>query len=119
MPGIRTKNASARKVRHHSSASTLTIDAPSLLPIQKLTGGDLSPDGTELLLRNNSQVYYWKRQAGETIAQTLMHQPWLVPTLQEPQGEDVCWTPDGRDYWTTSEFGGSSSAPVHKYYRKH
>jgi hypothetical protein len=102
----------------YSFDTTIVLYPCAKIPIAKLTGGDISPDGTEILMRNNGQIYYWKRQPGETIAQSLIRQPLLAPTLPEPQGEDVCWSPDASAYWTTSEFGDVTSAPVHKFYRK-
>ncbi len=107
------------RLRYPQSTDTTMLLYPcDRLPITKLTGGDISPDGTEILMRTNSQVYYWKRNTGETFAQAFLRQPLLAPTLPEPQGEDICWTPNANAYWTSSEFGNGSSAPVHKFYRK-
>lgn len=70
---------------------------------QWLTGGDISADGSRILIRDGGQVYLWLRHDGETVGAALSRAPIKVPTMDEPQGEAVCWDRTGTDYYTTSE----------------
>jgi len=70
----------------------------------KLTSGDISVDGKEILLRNKGQIWYWQRRAGQSIAQTLLTAPQKAPYAgNEHQGEGVCFTFDNTGYFTNSE----------------
>ncbi|PTS99519.1 hypothetical protein DBR11_12175 [Pedobacter sp. HMWF019] len=74
------------------------------LPFDLLTSGDISPDGTEILLRNTGQIWYWKRRPNESVAQTILRKPQDAPySRNEHQGEAVCFAWDGSGYLTTSE----------------
>lgn len=70
---------------------------------QWLTGGDIAADGSRILIRDGGQVYLWLRYDGETVGAALSRAPIKVPTVDEPQGEAVCWDKTGTDYYTTSE----------------
>jgi acid phosphatase len=73
------------------------------IPIYWLTGGDISADGSRILIRTTSQVYLWLRKDGETVGAALSRTPIKLPTVSEPQGEAVCWDRSGTDYYTISE----------------
>ena len=68
-----------------------------------ITAGDISQDGTRILLKSYSQVYYWKRQTGEAIWQSMQRSPDALPYTIEPQGEAIGFTTDAKGYYTTSE----------------
>ena len=82
-----------------------------------ITAGDISPDGTEIILRNNKQpdhadpairaqapFFYWTRTAGETVFQAMSREPIRVAnSLRQDQGEAICWAHDGSGYYTSSE----------------
>ncbi|WP_207505009.1 PE-PGRS family protein [Telluribacter humicola] len=83
------------------------------------TGGDISYDGLEILVRTYTSVYYWKRKAGETVAQTLTQAPHkTLPYQLEPQGEAVCFDKDAGGYYTISERGTAPSVTLNYYKRK-
>lgn len=87
-----------------SITSKTTLVALDKLPFDLLTAGDISPDGTEILVRNTGQIWYWKRQAGETIAAALLRKPQDAPYARnERQGEGLCFAVDGSGYFTDSE----------------
>ncbi|MBS0031219.1 hypothetical protein ACTJJ0_29930 [Chitinophaga sp. 22321] len=87
-----------------STATVSTLTALDNLPFDLLTAGDISPDGTEILLRNTGQIWYWKRQTGETIAAALLRKPQDAPYARnEQQGEGICFALDGSGYFTNSE----------------
>ncbi|HEY4322932.1 MAG TPA: hypothetical protein VGN20_03070 [Mucilaginibacter sp.] len=77
-----------------------------------ITAGDISKDGKQVLLKNYSRVYYWKRENDEPIWKTLKRKPQILPYKQEKQGEAIGFTPDGKGYYTTSE---GVYAPIYYY----
>lgn len=72
-------------------------------PFKWITAGDISKDGQQVLLKDYTKVYYWKRNNNEPIWQTMQRKPVELPYQQEKQGEAVGFTPDGKGYYTTSE----------------
>ena len=58
-----------------STAGVITAQLIGQVPTVLLaTGGDISADGQEIVVRNYTNVFYWQRKPGETIGQTLMRQ---------------------------------------------
>jgi hypothetical protein len=76
------------------------------------TAGDLSPSGDRLLVRTYSAVLLFERPRGAPVADALATTPELLPAASEMQGEGIAWAPDGRGYYTISEF---AAPPVHFY----
>lgn len=67
-------------------------------------GGDLSVDGTEVLIKTYNHIYYWKSRSQENLRETLGRYPDKeVPYNEEPQGEAVAWDPKTNGYYTLSE----------------
>lgn len=75
------------------------------------TGGDVHPQGTGVLLRTYSAVWYYPLSATATVAEALQGPPCPMPVATETQGEAVGWLPDGKGYVTISEGVG---APLNK-----
>ncbi|WP_146166519.1 hypothetical protein ABZR88_05815 [Mucilaginibacter yixingensis] len=87
-----------------STTTTTTLTPLANFPFDLLTAGDISPDGSEILLRNTGQIWYWKRQTGEDVVTTLLRSPLDAPYGQnEHQGESVCFASDAGGYFTVSE----------------
>jgi len=103
-----------------------TTSATGLSPVvqlyfNKATGGDISPDGTEILLRSNQLFWYWKLPAGTSIFTGLTTQPQIAPYANnEPQGEGVGFAADGSGYYTDTEIKGypGKLATISFYKRK-
>lgn len=73
-------------------------------PFNQITGGSISPDGAEILIRSYGRIFYWKRKQGESISKTLQRNPQLAPYYPiEPQGEAICWDFENKGYYTLSE----------------
>jgi len=74
------------------------------LPFTWAAGGDISPDGNELLVKTESIVYYWKKENQASI-NAFFETPNLVsvPYVQELQGEAICWFRQAMGYFTVSE----------------
>lgn len=100
----------------------------------------ISPNGKEILVKNYNNIYYFPRnKTTQTIMQALQQSLVDVPAYvgggtlitnfvktshpsQEPQGEGLCYSKDGRDLYTNSEYvstEGSSATryPLFKYTR--
>lgn len=80
-----------------------TLFFKGIVPFKWITAGDISKDGTQVLLKNYVQVFYWRRNGDEPIWQTLLRKPQLLPYKMEKQGEGIGFTPDGTGYYTDSE----------------
>ena len=72
--------------------------------LEQLVGGDISTDGTEVLLKSYVQVFYWRRANGRVaLVDLLQTEPQLLPYVPEPQGEAIGFAADGSGYYTLSE----------------
>lgn len=89
-------------------------------PFDHLTSGDISPDGNEILLRTTGQIFYWQRQAEDSIVTTLLKAPLKAPySGNEHQGEAVGFAADGSGYYTTTETKGyAGAAPTISFYKR-
>jgi hypothetical protein len=98
---------------------TFSVPFTNDLKIQQayyLTGGSVSPDNSEILIRNYIGAYYWKRKSGESIPDALLRGAKAVPYKLEPQGEGITFSHDGSGYYTISE--SPDLTPTHLYYYK-
>ena len=67
-------------------ARTVAIEVPDN---DKITGGDVSADGSQILLRTDEQVLAWSRADGETVPDALGRPPCQLPAPAEEDGEAV------------------------------
>lgn len=81
-------------------------------PFRWITSGDISADGSQILLKSYAKVFYWKRQPGEPVWQAMQNKPRELEYEQEKQGEAIGFERDGKSYLTTSE---GVFAPVYRY----
>lgn len=87
-----------------STISTTKLAHLASFPFDLLTSADISPDGSEILVRNTGQVWYWKRQPNETVLNAMLRKPMDSPYARnEHQGEAICFAADGSGYFTISE----------------
>lgn len=91
------------KLPERYTGDTLTLKCVGKLPHTFITGADISPDGSEILVKNLLDVYYWKRRPGETVATALQRPAVRLPYVPEPQGEAIAFARDGSGYYTLSE----------------
>jgi Tol biopolymer transport system component len=80
--------------------------------------GDISGDGSKILIKNYFAIYYWERKSGETIPEALRRNPKRLPYVPEPQGEAVCFNPNGSSYFTLSERRYKISPTLYRYPKK-
>jgi hypothetical protein len=101
-----------------SLRDTIIIKDVLTLPITEIVGGDISHDGKEILLKTYDTVYYWKRNAGQSVTQSLSNSYYTLPYLREPQGEAICWSYNADGFYTTSEEAMEIQAHLYFYPRK-
>lgn len=82
---------------------TLVLNKESSLPFTFVTAAAISHDGRELLVKNLVSVFYWKRQAAESIPSLLKKDAIKLPYKPEIQGEAISFALDGSGYFTLSE----------------
>lgn len=105
---IASKQSNLSKIyvaRYPQNTASVTTMTPVVeLYFNKATGGDISPDGTEILLRSKELIWYWKLPPGMNISDGLITQPEIAPYANnEPQGEGICFAADGSGYYTDTE----------------
>lgn len=83
--------------------SVITATLVANLPLTQLVAADYDAVRGELLAKNYDSVYYWKKQAHESISMMLTHKPLLLPYVSEPQGEALCFDSNGDGYYSLSE----------------
>jgi len=122
---IASKESNISKIyvaRYPQSLISATVLSPVVqLYFNKATGGDISPDGTEILLRSNDAIWYWKLAAGTGISAGLITKPQHAPYANnEPQGEGIGFAADGTGYYTDTEIKGypGKLATISFYKRK-
>jgi hypothetical protein len=79
------------------------IAVPGFKPFKYITAGDISKDGTKILLKSYGSVYYWQRKEKEPVWVTMQRKPIELPYDIQRQGEAIGFTPGGEGYFTTSE----------------
>ncbi|MCK5796907.1 MAG: hypothetical protein KAI47_06985 [Deltaproteobacteria bacterium] len=74
-----------------------------------LTGGDVAPDGSAILLRTYGDVLWYAWPEGKNLAEALVNvAPCILPVAWEVQGESIAFAAKGGDYFTLSESDGQA-----------
>jgi hypothetical protein len=84
----------------------------------QIVSANISKDGSELLIKSYSSVYYWKRNQGESIADMIKRMPTRLPYIPEPQGEAITFAVNGKGYFTLNEKLGKNPQRLFFYKRK-
>ncbi len=88
----------------HSTTGPNVLEWVATLPWSGATGGDISPDGSLIIVRRyGTAAAVWGRPMGTTVADAFNDSACNVSLVSEPQGEAVCWDADGHAYLTVSE----------------
>lgn len=88
------------------------------LPYRRIVAGDISMDGTEIILKTYKEILYWKRSAGESVFEAISRVASFVPYQREPQGEAIAWKSDGSGFYTLSEEPNKIESQVYYYKRR-
>ena len=80
-----------------------------------LTGGDITPDGKWMAIKNKNYVLLWERQGSESLIVTAKRNPVQIAAYEkEEQGESLAWL-DNTTFFTTSD--SKSDTPIYQYTR--
>jgi hypothetical protein len=69
-------------------------------------GGDISPDGSLIIIRTKGdavRALLWRSEQGTNLWQAFDNPVCVVPQVDEPQGEAICFEINGCGYYTVSE----------------
>lgn len=89
------------------------------LPFKTITAGDISPDGSEIFIKDYGSIYHWDavidgdpvRTMFEVIPNTVAYEP-------EVQGESLAVMRDGNGYFTITETETTNAEPFLYRYRR-
>ena len=102
----------------YSTNDTITAEQVMTLPLTQIVAASLSPDGTELLMKNYDHIYYWHNAENLSLMQ-LMKEPFKeIPYINEPQGESITWAMDNSGFFTLSEVNKGKNTFLYFYKRK-
>jgi hypothetical protein len=82
---------------------TVTVKYLDTLDLSVIVAADISGDGSEVIMKNYSEVLYWKMKPKESIIKMVRRKPQKLPYIKESQGEAVCFSADGKGYYTIGE----------------
>jgi hypothetical protein len=88
------------------AGSTVNLAFVRTLEFPLASGGDISGDGTQIIVRREDLARLWTRCNGESIDTALSRGGFSVPVIGtpvEPNGEGVAFLPGGIGYITISE----------------
>ena len=78
-------------------------------------GGDITPDGHWMAIKNEEYILLWERQGAESLSATAQRNPMQVMAYQkEEQGESLAWLNDSL-FYTTSD--SKKDTPIYQYVR--
>ena len=89
-----------------TNRATLTLEFQRELAFDLASGGDISPDGAQIILRREDFAMIWQRCDGESVETALGRDGVSVPIFgppDEPNGEGIGFLADGAGYVTISE----------------
>jgi hypothetical protein len=94
------------------ASATYTLEHVTTLQLPgSATAGDISPDGSDIVVKGYSWTYLWSRVPGWSVAGALASTPCAVPT---GSGEAVGFKADGSGYFTVAE---GTSRPLYWFAR--
>ncbi|MGC4767455.1 hypothetical protein ACLQ25_00520 [Micromonospora sp. DT44] len=99
-PGATTPLASVGKV---VLPSTTTSNPYSFLGRSVVTGAASAPDGRRVVLRSYADAFEYDVTGGDLVGALTSGTPRSTPLPDEPQGESITYSRDGRSLLTVSE----------------
>jgi len=97
-----------------STTGTITMEFKAQVPLTWATGGDISPLGRMIIVRNPVNAAVWLRPANSDLWQVFSNPACATGLLWEPQGEAICFDPNNDSYYTVSE---NLYQPIYYYHK--
>jgi hypothetical protein len=91
---------------------TMTFADPLPIYPNMATGGDISPDGSRMVVRTYQMAYEWRIPKGKMPEDVLGTKPAAQMLTLERQGEAICYGLNGKTWLTSSE---QRPTPVYQY----
>lgn len=102
-----------------STTDLMTAELLGELPYTYVTGGAFSPSGSEVVIRTYTNIFYWSRKSGQSVADAMqLTASRDLPYRLEPQGEAICFDRDNKGYFTLSEKANGVNPTLNYYLRK-
>lgn len=101
-----------------SSSGIFTLTKVTTIPFWMVVAGDISRDGSELVLKDYDSVFYWGKKTETSWLDALKTNPNRLPYQPEPQGEAIAFTAKGHGYVTLSERKVGGTQQLYFYSRK-
>jgi hypothetical protein len=107
------KKSPHRIGEHATFNRVMTFDIPAAKNDSafQATGMDISSDGRMLAWRNYDTAMLWTRSNEEEWAKALERPPCRIRLPEQPQGESLAFSEDGKSLWTISE---NKNQPVYR-----
>ncbi len=112
------KTCGVYEIKFPFTADTLVAKRLYDISHGNVNAADISRDGSEVLIKNYDNVYYWKKSGNESVAELVRTPPIDLNYAREPQGESVAWSWDGSGFYTLGENAKGERARLYFYKRK-
>jgi hypothetical protein len=80
-----------------------------------VSGGATAPDGKRVVLRTYADAMEWDVPDGDVVKAVTSTKPRVTPLPNEPQGESITYSRDGKSFITVSEVTAGRSAALLRY----
>jgi hypothetical protein len=100
-----------------STTALITATFVTDLSFTGTVSATASINGSELIIKTYTTLFYWTRKETESIDSTLNKAPVKLSYKLEPQGEAVSFKKDNSGFFTLSELGFASSVTLNFYKR--
>lgn len=95
-----------------STMETTRMEQVASLPWGFAVAGDVSPDGSRVIIRSMFGASLWVRPAGEPLWRAFSGRQVRLTLMNERQGEGVCFDAQGTGYFTIGE---KRQPPLHYF----
>ncbi|MDB6110796.1 MAG: hypothetical protein JWR69_2546 [Pedosphaera sp.] len=120
---VATKHATTSRIYTATKAgldatNSLTLTFVRTVSFDVPSGGDISPSGLEIVLRQEDFARLWPRLPGQTIANAFDSAPVTIPVIgtpTEPNGEAIGFDAIGSGYYTLSD--SATTQPLYYFQR--
>lgn len=86
-----------------STSKVVEMERAAVMPWGIAVGGDVSPDGSNVIVRGPFNASLWRRRGDEPLWKVFSQEQTFLPLADEMQGEAICFDRDGRGYFTIGE----------------
>jgi hypothetical protein len=85
------------------SGQPVTLTFMRDISFQKVSGADISDDGSLIALRRGGTANLWVRSSGQSVDEAFNNGAAAIPLATEPNGEAITFAPNAGGYYTLSE----------------